>query len=98
MANYQKDYQREEHANHKIYITGRNTGSVTGVKDVISFDLEEIELETVMGILNIKGKDHHVKSINLDKGQVDMEGTIDSLGYSDTKMMKKQSFVGRLFK
>lgn len=98
MANYQKDFQREENANHKIFITGRNAGSVSGVKDVISFDLEEIILETVMGILNIKGSDLHVKSINLDRGQVDMEGTIDSMVYSDTKMMKKQSFVGRLFK
>ncbi len=98
MAIYQKDYQKEESINHKILIAGRNSGAVTGVKDVISFDLEEIILETVMGILNIKGNNLHVRSINLDKGQVDMEGTIDSMVYSDTKMMKKQSFVGRLFK
>lgn len=91
-------YQKEESPSHKLLITGRNTGSVTGVKDVISFDLEEIILETVMGILNIKGSDLHVKSINLDRGQVDMEGNIDSMVYSDTKHMKKQSFVGRLFK
>ena len=81
-----------------MYITGRNSGSVTGVKDVISFDLEEIVLETVMGILNIKGRNLHVKAISLDRGQVDMEGDIDSMIYSDTKNMKKQSFVGRLFK
>ena len=91
-------YQKEEVMTHKLFITGRDTGSVTGVKDVISFDLEEIVLETVMGILNIKGSNLHVKGINLDKGQVDMEGNIDSMSYSDTKHMKKQSFVGRLFK
>ncbi len=91
-------YQKEEVTAHKLYITGRNIGSVTGVKDVISFDLDEIILETIMGILNIKGKDLHVKAINLDRGQVDMEGEIASMIYSDTKNMKKQSFVGRLFK
>lgn len=91
-------YQREEAMTHKLYITDRNVGSVTGVKDVISFDLEEIVLETVMGILNIKGKNLHVKAINLDKGQVDMDGEINSVVYSDSKNMKKQSFLGRLFK
>lgn len=96
MAVYQNT--REELSSHKLYITGRNTGSVTGVKDVISFDLEEIVLETVLGILNIKGKNLHVKAISLERGQVDMEGDINSLVYSDTKNMKKQSFVGRLFK
>ncbi len=96
MAAYQNT--REELMSHKLYITGRNTGSVTGVKDVISFDLEEIVVETVLGILNIKGKNLHVKAISLERGQVDMEGDINSLVYSDTKNMKKQSFVGRLFK
>ncbi len=91
-------YQKEEPMAHKLYISARKTGSITGVKDVISFDLEEIVLETVMGILNIKGRNLHVKAINLDRGQVDMEGDVNSLVYSDTKSMKKQSFVGRLFK
>ena len=96
MAAYQN--QKEENVAHKLFITGRNTGSITGVSDVISFDLEEIVLETVMGMLNIKGTDLHVKSINLDRGQVDIEGRVDTINYADTKLMKKQSFVGRLFK
>lgn len=91
-------YQKEEGAVHKLFITGRNSGSITGVKDVISFDLEEIVLETVMGILNIKGTELHVKSINLDRGQVDIEGQVNAMNYADSKLMKKQSFVGRLFK
>lgn len=91
-------YQKEEGTVHKLFITDRSLGSITGVKDVISFDLEEIILETVMGILNIKGSELHVKSINLDRGQVDIEGTVDAVHYADTKLMKKQSFVGRLFK
>ena len=98
MSTSQHTYQKEEYANHKLFLAGRNTGSITGVKDVISFDLEEIILETVMGILNIKGNNLHVKSINLDRGQVDIEGTVDSMVYADTKLMKKQSFVGRLFR
>jgi len=98
MAAYQREYQKDEMTGHKLWLTGRNSGSVTGVKDVISFDLEQIILDTQMGILTIKGHELHVKTVNLDKGQVDMEGTVDSMVYADSKAMKKQSFVGRLFK
>ena len=97
-------YQREdgdkvrESANHKLAINGRSNGSLTGVKDVVSFDLDEIVLETVMGILRITGKELHVKSINLDRGQVEFEGKVEAFMYADSKAMKKQSFVGRLFK
>lgn len=73
---------------------------LTGVVDVISFDLGEIILETEMGTLMIKGNDLHVKRLTLEKGEVDMEGKIDSLEYSEHVSLsaKGQSFLGRLFK
>ncbi len=84
--------------NHKLWITGRETGTVTGVKDVVSFDLDEIVLDTQLGILTIKGSGLRVKNVNLEKGQVDMEGHIDNMVYTDSKVMKRQSMMGRLFK
>lgn len=89
--------QKSDIINHKLWLQNRNNGSITGVKDVISFDLDEIILETVMGILTIKGKELHVKSINLDKNEVDFEGNINEMLYTDSKAMKKKSMVGRLF-
>ncbi|MBQ9699554.1 MAG: sporulation protein YabP [Lachnospiraceae bacterium] len=91
-------YQKEEIINHKLWITGRETGIVTGVKDVVSFDLDEIVLDTQLGILTIKGSGLRVKNVNLEKGQVDMEGHIDNMVYTDSKTMKRQSVMGRLFK
>lgn len=91
-------YQKEELINHKLWITGRETGTVTGVKDVVSFDLQEIVLDTQLGILTIRGSGLRVKNVNLEKGQVDMEGHIDTMVYTDSKTMKRQSVVGRLFK
>ena len=48
----------------------------------------------------IKGNDLHVTRLTLEKGEVDVEGRIDSLAYSDVGNAKKQgeSFLGRLFK
>ncbi len=52
----------------------RRTGTVTGVVDVLSFDLTEILLETDQGMLMIRGSDLHVNRLTLEKGEVDVEG------------------------
>ena len=85
---------------HKIALTNRKNINITGVLDVISFDIMEVLLETEQGMLNIKGKDLHVNRLNLEKGEVDVEGTIDALSYSQvpTSIKKTEGFLGKLFK
>ena len=41
---------------HKISLLNRNLGVITGVKDVVSFDLNEIILDTDQGLLMITGE------------------------------------------
>lgn len=85
---------------HKITLSNRKNGSFTGVLDVISFDITEILLETEQGMLNVKGKDLHVNRLNLEKGEVDIEGMIDAFSYSQipTSIKKADSFLGKIFK
>lgn len=85
---------------HKLMLSNRRTGTITGVSDVISFDITEVLLETEQGMLMIKGADLHVNRLTLEKGEIDIEGRIDSLAYSDVTSYQKQgeSFIGRLFK
>ena len=85
---------------HKLVVNNRKTSLVTGVLDVLSFDLNEILLETEQGMLMVKGSDLHVNRLSLEKGEVDIEGRIDSLTYSDVKTAGKQaeSLLGRLFR
>lgn len=73
---------------------------VNGVADVLSFDLSEILLETDQGMLMIRGTDLHVNRLTLEKGEVDIEGKIDSFTYSDVSSYgnKAESFLGKLFK
>lgn len=85
---------------HKIVLNNRTTGNFTGVLDVISFDISEILLETEQGMLNVKGKDLHVNRLNLEKGEVDIEGNIDAFSYSQIPagIKKPDSFLGKIFK
>lgn len=85
---------------HKITLNSRKHGAVTGVSDVLAFDLNEVLLETTQGMLMIKGNDLHVKRLSLEKGEVDIEGNIDSFLYSEISGNNKQqeSLLGRLFR
>lgn len=85
---------------HKVLLSNRNSGSFSGVVDVLSFDVEAVLLETEQGVLLIKGNDLHVNRLTLEKGEVDLTGRIDSLTYSDmdTQSKRNESFFGRLFK
>ena len=68
---------------HKVLLQNRKSGSFSGIVDVLSFDVAEILLETELGMLLIKGNDLHVNRLSLEKGEVDVEGRIDSIAYSE---------------
>ena len=85
---------------HKLVVNNRKTSMITGVLDVLAFDLNEILLETQQGMLMIKGKDLHVNRLSLDKGEVDIAGHFDSVAYSDVPQTTKkgENFFLKLFK
>ncbi len=85
---------------HKVVVVGRKSGTVSGISDVLSFDENEIILDTEMGLLTIKGKDLHISRLSLELGEADLEGKVDSMVYSERGHKKKQegSLVSRLFR
>ena len=78
---------------HKLTLSNRRTAGITGVSDVISFDISEVLLETDMGMLKIQGADLHVNRLTL-------EGRIDSIQYSEVSDFKKggETLLNRLFR
>lgn len=89
-----------ETATHKVTVQGRKQAELNGVKDVVSFDAKEVVLNTQMGILLIRGEDLTVKRLTVEKGEVDLEGRIDSMVYSEKPMKTKDgdSLMKRLFR
>ena len=92
--------ERQVPRTHTLVINNRKTSMVTGVVDVLAFDLSEIMLETDQGMLVVRGKDLHVNRLSLDKGEVDLAGHIDNVTYSDVPHGKKknESLFVKLFK
>lgn len=95
-----EDLNSVKQRTHKLMLTNRRTCTVSGVCDVLSFDVKEVLLETDQGMLMIRGEDLHVSRLTLDKGEVDIDGKIDSLTYSEQAGYgtKGESLLSKLFK
>lgn len=85
---------------HRLTLQNRAALQITGVTDVISYDPGEIILETSAGLLLIKGSELHMNHLSLEKGETGVDGTVDSLTYSEAHHGARQAerFLGRLFK
>ena len=80
---------------HSISLEGRSALSVSGVEDVQGFDDSLVSLRTSMGELNIRGRELHIERIELESGELRLQGQIQELSYSD--LPDRTSFWSRLF-
>lgn len=84
---------------HSLSIDRRESVTVTGVIDVISFDEESVIGETEMGVIVIRGVNLHVNRINLESGELSVSGEIDGVTYENPSGgARTKSLLGRLFK
>ena len=85
---------------HKLTVDNRKRTCLTGIKDVVAFDINQVLLESVMGMIFIKGADLKVTRLSIEKGEVDVEGHVDSVTYSEVKAYseKGKSLIKRMFK
>ena len=85
---------------HKLTLQNRGSVMLTGVKDVVAFDENQVVLDTELGLLTIKGKNLHMNRLTLEKGEAGLEGQIDSLSYSSNESLHKsgESLFNRLFR
>ena len=83
-----------------LYVWQGGQEGGNGVLDVLSFDLNEILLETEQGMMMVKGTDLHVNRLSVEKGEVDLAGNIDSVAYSDVHGQGKQqdNLLSKLFR
>lgn len=67
---------------HEIAVKGRKQMSITGVREVISFDERAVNVQTVNGELTVEGAALHIGVLDTDRGVVMLEGDpIDGVWY-----------------
>ena len=83
-----------------LILENREKLSISGVKDVLSFDDQVVIVETELGLLTVKGEDLRINKLSIDTSEVIVEGNIDSLTYSDNNNLEKTkgSLISKIFK
>ncbi|NLY86551.1 MAG: sporulation protein YabP [Tissierellia bacterium] len=87
---------RVRYRNQNIMVEDRENMTVTGVEQVESFNENTIILNTIKGGMIIKGENLNISKLNLDDGNVKIQGKINGINYSNKETPK--NIMGKLFK
>lgn len=81
---------------HNIILENRCKISMSGVEKVENFDDNEISLLTNLGELTIKGNNLHISKMDVETGEMAVEGKIIGLVYNETQ--KSNCIIKRIFR
>lgn len=70
---------------HSLSLEGREKMRISGVEDVSGFDETVVILRTTQGDLTVRGEALHIERIDLDVGQLDLQGKVTELRYDETR-------------
>lgn len=83
---------------HEVILIAREKLSINGVKEIINFDENEVNLKTLCGDLTIDGENIHINVLNISAGEVELNGKISGINYYDTNQSEKHSILNKIFK
>lgn len=81
---------------HSLILKDRKLLTATGVSNVDSFDEQTVVAYTDLGELVIHGSKLHINKLNVDSGELTLDGEITSMAYSENR--ESGGFFARLFK
>jgi sporulation protein YabP len=85
-------------SNHSIHMDNRKRLDITGVTEVLTFNEDLVVINTVMGGMNIKGRGMKVNKLNVDNGEMSIDGEFQSLIYTNKDNATRESFLKKMFK
>lgn len=82
---------------HNLVLEDRKFLTVSSVREVDSFDEQNIVAFTSLGELTISGNGLHINRFSTDEGELAVEGSISSISYSDN-VQASGGFFSRIFR
>ena len=82
---------------HNIIMEDRKKMSVSGVTEIDSFDEQTVIAITQLGELTIRGWNLHITRLNLEQGELMVDGDISSITYTDIRP-KAQGFFSKVLR
>lgn len=84
--------------NHKVTIENRKLTTITDIAEIDSFDESEIRATLKQGALIIKGENMNIRKLDLQTGEAEIAGRIDSLMYVKVREKSEKGFIAKLLK
>ncbi|WP_461207195.1 sporulation protein YabP [Clostridium sp. DL1XJH146] len=82
-----------------LSLDNRKKLQITGVVEVIAFNDKDIQLDTKLGKLTIKGEKLKMNKLDVQLGDVAIIGQVNSLVYTSIESKnEKESIIARLFR
>lgn len=86
----------QKNKNHTFMLENRGRLVMTGAEDVNGFNEETVSVKTSCGSLIIKGEKLHIDKLNLETGDVSIDGKINAMQYLGSNV--SHSKLSKLFK
>ena len=80
---------------HTLMLDNRSKLMITGAQDVNGFNEDTVSVQTSDGTLVIKGSGLHIEKLNLDTGDVCVEGKVSAMQYIGSASKSKLSKLFR---
>lgn len=81
---------------HSLNLDERQRLSVSGVEEVVGFDDEAVTVQTVKGLLYVRGSGLHVDKLEKTAGELLISGLVTDLHYEESG--PASGFWARLFR
>lgn len=77
---------------HNLELVKRQMCHMTGVVDVKEFEPQGVRVILEDSILLVKGSELHVERLDIEHGELQLTGRIDSIQYLKRSVLKKKGF------
>ncbi len=88
-------FVEEIRGNHHLIMENGKKLTLSGVKDVLAFDEETIQMETALGRMTVKGTAMRIIGFDHETGDLTAEGRFYAVAYS---AQESGGFFSRLFR
>lgn len=82
---------------HNVFMENRKKTVMTGVTEIGEFDSQSINMICVLGSVTVRGEELKIGNFNSETGDLEIEGNIIALIYTDDSPTK-DGFFKRIFK
>ena len=83
-----------------LSLNNRKRLEITGVKKLESLNKTEFFVDTILGLLLVRGENLEMQHLDIEKGALWIIGNVNSVSYLDEDKTKKkdEGFLKKLFK